>query len=84
MLCASGADVAEARRATAAVAAPVRVLDAVSLPDSGAGLARAGLAEPGEVWVIRPDAHAAAVLRDPGKAEIAAALRRALALAEAP
>ena len=84
MLCASGADVAAARRAAAAVAAQVRVLDAASLPDSGAGLARAGLAGPREVWVIRPDAHAAAVLRDPGEAEIAAALRRALALAEAP
>jgi len=84
LLCAPGAEVAAARRATAAVAAPVRVLDAASLPDGGAGLARAGLAEPGEVWVIRPDAHAAAVLRDPCEAEIAAALRRALALAKAP
>jgi 3-(3-hydroxy-phenyl)propionate hydroxylase len=83
LLCASGADVGAARRAAAAVVAPVRVLDAGSLPDRGAGLASAGLAEPGEVWVIRPDAHAAAVLRDPGEAEIAAALRRALALAEA-
>jgi hypothetical protein len=36
------------------------------------------------VWVIRPDAHAAAVLPDPGEAEIAAALRRALARAGAP
>jgi pentachlorophenol monooxygenase/3-(3-hydroxy-phenyl)propionate hydroxylase len=36
------------------------------------------------VWVIRPDAHAAAVLHDPGEAEIAAALRRALARAGAP
>jgi 3-(3-hydroxy-phenyl)propionate hydroxylase len=84
LLCASGADVAAARRAAAAVAAPVRVLDAGSLPDSGAGLARTGLAGPGEVWVIRPDAHAAAALRDPGEAEIAAALRRALSLAGAP
>jgi 3-(3-hydroxy-phenyl)propionate hydroxylase len=83
LLCASGADVAAARRATAAVAAPVRVLDAGSLPDSGAGLARAGLAAPGEVWVIRPDAHAAAALRGPGETEIAAALRRALARTEA-
>jgi 3-(3-hydroxy-phenyl)propionate hydroxylase len=85
LLCASGADVGAARQAAAAVAvaAPVRVLDAGGLPDRGAGLAQAGLAEPGEVWVIRPDAHAAAVLRDPGEAEIAVALRRALALAEA-
>jgi len=60
------------------------VLDAAGGPDSGAALAAAGLAGPGEVWVIRPDAHAAAVLHDPGEAEIAAALRRALALAGAP
>jgi len=36
------------------------------------------------VWLIRPDAHAAAVLHRPGRAEITAALRRALALAGAP
>jgi pentachlorophenol monooxygenase/3-(3-hydroxy-phenyl)propionate hydroxylase len=84
LLCASGADVAAAHRAATAVAAPVRVLDAGSLPDSGAGLARAGLAGPGEVSVIRPDAHAAATLHDPGRTEIVVALRRALALAEAP
>src|SRR6516164_5671493 len=83
LLCASGADVAAARRAARVVAAPVRVLEAAGLPDSGAGLAAAGLAGPGEVWVIRPDAHAAAVLRDPDEAEVAAALRRALGLAEA-
>jgi len=81
LLCASGADVAAARRAAGVVAAPVRVLDAAGQPDSGAGLAAAGLAGPGEVWVIRPDAHAAAVLHDLGEAEIAAALRRALGLA---
>src|SRR5262249_32421241 len=97
LLCASGAGVAAARRAAAAaagvaggggaaaaVAAPVRVLDAAALPDSGAALAHAGLAGPGEVWVIRPDAHAAAVLHDPGRVEVAAALRRALGLAGAP
>ena len=83
LLCASGADAAAARSAAEAVAAPVRVLDAAALPDSGAGLAGAGLAAPGEVWVIRPDAHAAAVLHYPGQAQIAAALRRALALPEA-
>ena len=55
LLCASGADVAAARSAAEAVAAPVRVLDATALPDSGAGLAEAGLAAPGEVWVIRPE-----------------------------
>jgi 3-(3-hydroxy-phenyl)propionate hydroxylase len=76
--------VAAARSAAEAVAAPVRVLDAAALPDSGAGLAEAGLAAPGEVWLIRPDAHAAAVLHGPGRAEIVAALRRALALTEIP
>ena len=83
LLCASGADVTAARGAAAEVAAPVRVLDAAALPDSGAGLAEAGLASPREVWVIRPDAHAAAVLHDPGRPQIAAALRRALGLTEA-
>lgn len=78
LLCASGADVAAARAAAEEIAAPVRVLDAGALPDSRAGLAEAGLAAPGEVWVIRPDAHAAAVLHHAGRAEIAAALRRAL------
>ena len=72
LLCASGADVAAARSAAEAVAAPVQVLDATALPDSGAALAAAGLAAPGEVWVIRPDAHTAAVLHDPGRAEIVA------------
>jgi len=84
LLCASGADVAAARSAAEAVAAPVRVLDAAALPDSGAGLAAAGLAAPGEVWVIRPDAHTTAVLHDPERPEIVAALRRALALPETP
>jgi pentachlorophenol monooxygenase/3-(3-hydroxy-phenyl)propionate hydroxylase len=80
LLCAPGADLAAARGAAEAVVAPARVLDAAALPDSGAGLAAAGLAAPGEVWVIRPDAHAAAVLHHPGQAEITAALRRALGL----
>jgi pentachlorophenol monooxygenase/3-(3-hydroxy-phenyl)propionate hydroxylase len=78
LLCACGADLAAARAAAAAVTAPVLVLDAGALPDSGAGLAAAGLAGPGEVWLLRPDAHVAAVLHSPGQAEIIAALRRAL------
>jgi pentachlorophenol monooxygenase/3-(3-hydroxy-phenyl)propionate hydroxylase len=79
LLCACGADAAAARAAAAAVAAPVRVIEAGALDDPGP-LAAAGLAEAGEVWVIRPDAHAAAVLRRPGRAEIGAALRRALGM----
>jgi 3-(3-hydroxy-phenyl)propionate hydroxylase len=79
LLCACGADVAAAREVASAVAAPVRVIEAGALVDAGP-LAAAGLAEAGEVWVIRPDAHAAAVLRHPGRAEIGAALRRALGM----
>jgi 3-(3-hydroxy-phenyl)propionate hydroxylase len=81
LLCAGGADLAAARAAAGTVAAPVQVLDAGTPPDSGAGLAAAGLAGPGEVWLIRPDAHVAAVLRHPGQPEIVAALRRALGYA---
>jgi pentachlorophenol monooxygenase/3-(3-hydroxy-phenyl)propionate hydroxylase len=83
VLCARGADAAAARAAAAGLAAPVRVLDAGSLHDGGA-LAEAGLAGCGEAWLIRPDAHAAAVLHGPGPAEIAAALRRALGMAAGP
>jgi 3-(3-hydroxy-phenyl)propionate hydroxylase len=80
LLCACGADADAARSAASQVAAPVRVVEAGALDDAGA-LAAAGLAEAGEVWVIRPDAHAAAVLAKPGAAEIGVALRRALGMA---
>jgi len=79
VLCACGADAVAARTAAAAVAAPVRVIEAAALGDVRA-VAAAGLAESGEVWVIRPDAHAAAVLHNPGAADIEAALRRALGM----
>jgi len=82
VLCACGADVAAAQEAASGLAAPVRVMGAGELDDA-APLAGAGLAEAGEVWVIRPDAHAAAVLRNPGPAQIQAALRRALGMAAA-
>lgn len=82
VLCACGADVAAAREAAAGLAVPVRVVEAGSLADAGP-LAAAGLAEAGEVWVIRPDAHAAAVLRNPGPAQIRAALCRALGMTAA-
>ena len=86
VLCACGADADAARTAasagTAAGAAPVRVIEAGALDDAGP-LAAAGLAEAGEVWVIRPDAHAAAVLPNPGPAQLEAALRRALGMTAA-
>jgi pentachlorophenol monooxygenase/3-(3-hydroxy-phenyl)propionate hydroxylase len=68
--------------AASGAAAPVRVIEAGALDDTGP-LAAAGLAEAGEVWVIRPDAHAAAVLSHPGPADIEAALRRALGMTAA-
>jgi pentachlorophenol monooxygenase/3-(3-hydroxy-phenyl)propionate hydroxylase len=37
-------------------------------------------ARPGEAWLIRPDAHIAAVLPDPAPDSVAAAACRALAL----
>jgi len=58
------------------------VIEAGALDDAGP-LAAAGLAEAGEVWVIRPDAHAAAVLPNPGPAQLEAALRRALGMTAA-
>jgi len=79
VLCACGADAAAAHSAASAVAPPVRVIETGAVDDPGP-LAAAGLAEAGEVWVIRPDAHAAAVLPDPGRAQIEAALRRALGM----
>jgi pentachlorophenol monooxygenase/3-(3-hydroxy-phenyl)propionate hydroxylase len=87
VLCGCGADVAAARDAASGLAAPVRVMAVTALDDPGAGpgsaaLATAGLAGPGEVWVIRPDAHAAAVLHHPGRAQIRAALRRALGMGQ--
>ncbi|MFD9959639.1 FAD-dependent monooxygenase [Amycolatopsis sp. NPDC058986] len=70
LLTALGADTAELRSAVAAsTSSPVRMcsLD----PGTTAALG----ARPGETWVVRPDAHVAAVAVTPG--ELAAALRRA-------
>jgi pentachlorophenol monooxygenase/3-(3-hydroxy-phenyl)propionate hydroxylase len=46
--------------------------------DVDGALAGAMDARPGEVWVIRPDAHVAAVLPDPHAAELTRAVQRAL------
>jgi pentachlorophenol monooxygenase/3-(3-hydroxy-phenyl)propionate hydroxylase len=60
-----------------ATAAPVQLfgLDRI---DSDGALAAAMDARPGEVWLIRPDGHVAAVLPDPGGAELTRAVHRAL------
>jgi 3-(3-hydroxy-phenyl)propionate hydroxylase len=66
------ADVAAAQTAAGALPGPVRVL-ALDEVDPGNALG----ARPDEVWIIRPDAHIAAVLGDPTHHEIRAALVRA-------
>ena len=53
-----------------------RVLNLTDVDVIGA-LTAALDARPAEVWVVRPDAHVAAVLVRPGPAAVAAALRRA-------
>ena len=60
-----------------AVRAPVRVR-AVQDLDPGGGLRAALDARPGEVWLLRPDAHVAAVLPDPAQGALRAALRRSV------
>ncbi|GAA1948452.1 FAD-dependent monooxygenase [Amycolatopsis minnesotensis] len=77
VLAAPGADLEVVRSAAKAVAAPVRSLELSEVDDTGV-LAEALGAKPGELWVIRPDAYAAAVLRAPCHADLAGALRRAL------
>jgi pentachlorophenol monooxygenase/3-(3-hydroxy-phenyl)propionate hydroxylase len=73
-----GVPPATARDAAAAVRGPVLVRTLSDLDVDGT-LAAALSARPGEVWIIRPDAHIAAVLADPGTEEITAALHRAAA-----
>jgi pentachlorophenol monooxygenase/3-(3-hydroxy-phenyl)propionate hydroxylase len=77
LLVAPGAELAAAQRAAEAVRAPVRVLE-LAATDADGALTEALAARPGEVWVLRPDAHVAAVLEDPTSVTIEAALRRAL------
>ncbi|AXB43371.1 FAD-dependent monooxygenase [Amycolatopsis albispora] len=63
---------------TIEVVAPgrARVLRLAEIDPDGALTTALG-AKPGEVWVVRPDAHVAAVLTEPSPAEIEAALARA-------
>jgi pentachlorophenol monooxygenase/3-(3-hydroxy-phenyl)propionate hydroxylase len=61
----------------------VRVLALAELDVDGT-LGTALDARSSEVWVIRPDAHIAAVLTDPTVAEITAALCRAAARIAGP
>jgi pentachlorophenol monooxygenase/3-(3-hydroxy-phenyl)propionate hydroxylase len=66
---------------TAVTGHDARTLELADIDNTGA-LGSALDARPGELWVVRPDAHVAAVLDRPGVAEVRAALRRALGYAE--
>ncbi|GAA1563794.1 FAD-dependent oxidoreductase [Dactylosporangium maewongense] len=69
----------EAVQAAAHRATPVsvRLLRLTDVDGTGA-LRHALAARPGELWIIRPDAHIAAVLTDPRPESVTSALRRAL------
>jgi 3-(3-hydroxy-phenyl)propionate hydroxylase len=75
-----GADVdpVAAHDGAATVAGPVRVLALPDIDHTGALSAALG-ARPDEAFLVRPDAHIAAVLTAPPAAAVAAALDRALA-----
>ena len=62
-----------ARQATSA---PVRLLPLAEIDPTGE-LGKALGAKPGEVWVVRPDAHVAAVLKAPDPIDVVRALARA-------
>jgi 3-(3-hydroxy-phenyl)propionate hydroxylase len=62
-----------------ATRAPTRLLRTADLGHDGALTT-----DPDELWIVRPDAHVAAVLTAPGPAAVTAALRRALAGAHHP
>ena len=78
LLVTADADVEAARQAAAGCPAPARVLELDKIDITGA-LTAALAARPREVWVIRPDAHVAAVLEQPTGPALETALRRALA-----
>ncbi|MGH3518984.1 MAG: FAD-dependent monooxygenase [Haloechinothrix sp.] len=78
LLAAPGVDLPAVRDAAVeSTGAPVRVLELVAIDSTGA-LADALAARHGELWVIRPDAHVAAVVAHPAKADVAAVLGRAM------
>jgi pentachlorophenol monooxygenase/3-(3-hydroxy-phenyl)propionate hydroxylase len=79
LLTGSRADAEAAREAAATASGPVRVED---LDETG--LTGVLGARPDEVWIIRPDAHVAAVLATPTHHEICAALARATRSGGAP
>jgi pentachlorophenol monooxygenase/3-(3-hydroxy-phenyl)propionate hydroxylase len=67
-----------AEHAAGTTRVPARVLDLEAIDVAGE-LSEALSARSGEVWVVRPDAHVAAVLEDPRADHVASTLARALA-----
>lgn len=78
LLTGDGVDPAATRAAAGRTSGPVRVLSLPEIDPDGT-LATALAARPGEVWILRPDAHVAAVLATPGPDDLRAALDRVLA-----
>jgi pentachlorophenol monooxygenase/3-(3-hydroxy-phenyl)propionate hydroxylase len=77
LLAAPGVDLAGVRAgARQGTSAPVRVLELKDIDVSGA-LTEALAAGEGELWVVRPDAHVAAVLATPTQGQVVRALRAA-------
>ncbi|CAM03353.1 pentachlorophenol monooxygenase/3-(3-hydroxy-phenyl)propionate hydroxylase [Saccharopolyspora erythraea NRRL 2338] len=70
-------DTAQVRDAVADIDVPLRVTSLAEIDGAGA-LASALEARPGEVWLVRPDAHIAAVVHEPSRHALRTALRRAL------
>ncbi|WP_460443932.1 FAD-dependent monooxygenase [Amycolatopsis cihanbeyliensis] len=83
LLLAAGGTAAAAGAAVPARGTPTRVLRIEEI-DAAGELAAALSPAPGEVWVLRPDAHIAAVLAEPTTEEIATALRRCLGRGPGP
>jgi 3-(3-hydroxy-phenyl)propionate hydroxylase len=77
ILATPGVDLAAVGDAAAeGTAGPARVVELAEIDVAGA-VSECLAARPGEVWVIRPDAHVAAVLTSPTRVDVARALRRA-------
>ncbi len=76
LLAMPGVDAAAIEDAVDAVSGPVRLLHLTDIDATGA-VSSALHARSGELWILRPDAHVAAVLSRPGPADVAHALRRA-------
>lgn len=77
LLATDGVDLAMVRAVSEVTTAPTRTLRIAEVDQSGA-LAAALDARPGELWVVRPDAHVAAVLQDPDRAGAQDAIMRSL------